>query len=251
MNSGTAARWRSYLTGAGAVALTFALGAAVVMADAWKRELSVLTVRCEGNQTVPTAELLRLAAVPRGGRLYAVDLEGVRNRLRQHPYVRSAVVTRDPPSSVALVIEERQPVAALPQGGLVYLDGEGVVLPAIASAVSFDLPMVTGNVATAEPGKRMNDVSVQEALQLLLTAQSSNDETYRRISEVHIREDRELLLYTTEGGVPVVFGRGEAAMKIAKFDAFWNTIVRQRAASDLQYVDLRFQNQVIARWNGN
>jgi cell division septal protein FtsQ len=100
-----------------------------------------------------------------------------------------------------------------------------------------------------EPGKKLADSSAREALAVLAIARQGSEECYRRISEVHVSDDHDLLLYTNEGGVPVFFGRGETAMKLAKFDTFWEEM--GRSAGDLQYVDLRFQNQVIARWNRN
>ena len=59
------------------------------------------------------------------------------------------------------------------------------------------------------------------------------------------------MLYTAEGGVPVLFGRGNSASKLVRLEAFWNTIVRERGTASLQYIDLRFNDQIVVRWNDN
>lgn len=248
MNPKTTARLRTIARTGGTIVLAGALLVAVVEANAWKRGLKVTKVRCEGNRIVPDADLLRLAAVPGGSKLYSVDLVAVQNRVLQNPYMRSAFVKRELPGEIVVVAEERMPIAAVPQDPPVYLDAEGTVLPAIASDVSYDLPLVTGVTGPVGPGKRLTDSSVLEALLILTMARKIGDELYRKISEVHAQQGKEIVVYTTEGGVPVVFGRGETAAKIAKLDAFWQTVVSQRDVRELEYVDLRYQHQVVARW---
>jgi len=240
---------RGFFITTGAIALVVLLGAAVVTADSWKDRLVVRTVHCEGNRIVPGAELLRLAGIAKESKLYALDLGTIQRRVALHPYVKSVYVKRELPADVVIVIDERQPIAALVQGGLVYLTADGVVLPAITSDLSFDLPFLTGKFPAVEPGKKLADSAAREALSVLAIARQGSEECYRRISEVHVSDDHDLLLYTNEGGVPVYFGRGETAMKLAKLDTFWDEM--GRSAGELQYVDLRFQNQVIARWNRN
>jgi len=46
-----------------------------------------------------------------------------------------------------------------------------------------------------------------------------------------------------------VVGRGDIAMKLVKFDGFWKQIVNQRGTARLKTVDLRFADQVVARWD--
>ncbi len=57
------------------------------------------------------------------------------------------------------------------------------------------------------------------------------------------------MLYSAEGGVPIIFGRGELPSKLVRLETFWNDIVRTRGPQNLQYVDLRYQDQIVARWN--
>jgi cell division septal protein FtsQ len=59
------------------------------------------------------------------------------------------------------------------------------------------------------------------------------------------------VLFAAEGGVPIIFGRGELASKIARLEVFWNDVARARGPQNLQYVDLRYQDQVVARWTND
>ena len=72
---------------------------------------------------------------------------------------------------------------------------------------------------------------------------------YQNISEVQVRNGGDIVLYSAEGGVPIIFGRGELPGKLVLLETFWDNIVRTRGTQSLQYVDLRYQDQIVARWN--
>jgi hypothetical protein len=142
------------------------------------------------------------------------------------------------------------PAAALAGEQLLFVDDEAVLLPHTLSARIFDIPILTGELPRGElvPGRPSSSPRLLDALALLSLSRQFDDALYRRISEVHIGEDGELTVYTAEAGVPVLFGHGETPEKLAKFDAFWHACVEHRGASALDYIDLRFEDQVVVRW---
>jgi cell division protein FtsQ len=227
--------------------------AATLGANAWKRDLPVRAVAIEGNSIVPSAEVLKLAEIPKSTKLFDVDIAAVRRRLLQNPFIRSVSVNREGSSGIMIALEERVPLAALVADQLLYIDDEGYVLPATKSERMFDLPVLTGALPLADcrPGRCITKPSVTEALDLLLLSRGISDELYRGISEIAVREDGDLVVYTSDAGVPVIVGQGELPVKLAKFDGFWREVVARRGPQQLQYVDLRFEDQVVVRWNGS
>jgi cell division protein FtsQ len=222
----------------------------LIAAQAWKQDLRVSQVRVEGNRIVPTSTILGLAAVPRGARLFDVDLLQIYQRVRRNPFVQEVVVQRNLPNGIDIQIAEREPVAVLSAGQLFYVDADGVVLPLINANVVFDLPVLTGAIPAREciPGKPLTRPAVREALRLLRVSRELSEQLPRRISEVNIRDDGDLIAYTAEFGIPVIFGQGDLALKLAKLDAFWNDIVSNRGTLELASLDVRFEDRVIARW---
>jgi cell division septal protein FtsQ len=98
-------------------------------------------------------------------------------------------------------------------------------------------------------GARMDAADLREALTVLAAAKLLNRELSHNISEIRLRDGGDLVLFTSEGGIPVIFGRGDAARKLVRFDTFWNAVVRIRGPQHLQYVDLRYADEVVARWD--
>jgi hypothetical protein len=111
--------------------------------------------------------------------------------------------------------------------------------------------VLTGSLSgnAVKPGRRLSSASVGEALSVLAVAREMGEDVYRRISELQFRKDGEMILFTAESGVPVLFGRGDVVDKLIKLDGFWKEIVSRRGPQDLAYIDVRFTDQVVVRWN--
>ena len=233
--------------------LLAAAACAVVWANLWKGDLRIASVEVAGNTIVSDKEILSLANIAKDEKLYSVDLLAAQQRVLQNAFVRSAAVNREAPNRISITIEERVPIAAVILDKMEYLDADGVALPPVRSSSIFDLPVLTGVFQPADfvTGKRTRRSDVIEALEILGTARQIGDALYRRISEVHVESGKDIVLYTAEFGVPVIVGHGDAAEKLVKFDGFWKQIVLHQGADRLEFVDLRFEDQVVVRWSSD
>ena len=232
------------------VLLTIAIGL-VCSANVWKSSLKIKQIKIEGNRIVGENEILQLTQVQTNTLLYKVDLSAIQRNVMSHHYIRDAVVERSLPNALHIQIVERVPIVIVNRPETMYLDERGVVLPRTVSHRLFDLPMMSG-IPESEPlplGSAITQVDVLEALQLLSTMKTANRTMYINISEVQVRNGGDIVLYSTEGGVPIIFGRGEMPSKLVRLETFWNDVVRTRGTQSLQYVDLRYHDQIVARWN--
>ncbi len=222
----------------------------IISANLWKSSLRVKTITVEGNRIVETNEILQLVQIQRGSLMYAVDLTALQRNVESHHYIKSATVERDLPSTIKVTVGERKPIALVNGPEMVYLDDEGVVLPHSISKALFDLPLISGIPGSVplKLGSAVEQEDVLEALEVLRTMKLVNREQYYQVSELQVRTGGDLILYTAEGGVPIIFGRGAVADKLLRLEAFWNNIVRDRGTQNLQYVDLRYEDQIVVRW---
>lgn len=222
-----------------------------VFANVWKSNLKVRRVTLEGNQIIEANELFQLAHVKQGSLIYDINLPAIRKNLMSHCYVKDAIVERNLPSTVQLTVIERAPIAMVNRAEIVYLDDEGVVLPHSISKALFDLPVLSGDqLKVSLPfGSVVDNSDVQEALTVLKTAKRVNSEMYHLISEIRLRGRNDMVMFTAEGGVPIFFGDGDIADKLVRLEVFWNEEIRERGLQYLQYVDLRYSDQIVARWS--
>jgi len=225
----------------------------VIGANLWKSGLVVTKVVVEGTRVVNVHEILQLAHVKPGSKMYDLDLMIIQKDVVSHHFLKDAVVERDLPSTLKITVVERSPIAMVKGDELLYLDADGVVLPHSISQELFDLPMIS-NVSPdvkLSVGSLVQHPDVAEALSILATAKLVNKELYHLISEVRLRNNGDLVFYTTDGGVPVLFGRGNQAAKLLRLEAFWNDVVRGEGTKGLRYIDLRYDDQVVVEWTSN
>jgi cell division protein FtsQ len=220
-------------------------------ANTWKSSLIIKQIKIDGNRIVGVNEILQLTQIQMNTLLYKVDLTAIQRNVMSHHYIKDAVVERSLPNSIHIQVVERVPIAIVNRPETMYLDENGVVLPRSISLRLFDLPMISG-ISANEPlalGSIIKQPDVIEALQLLATMKIVNRPMYHNISEVQVRNGGDIVVYSAEGGVPIIFGRDEIPGKLVRLETFWNNVVRTRGTQLLQYIDLRYQDQVVARWN--
>ena len=234
----------------GFVALVFMGVVLITGANLWKSGLVVRHVSVAGNNVVATNEILQLAHVEPGARLYDLDLMLVQKDVMSHYFLKDVIVERDLPSTVRITVVERTPVAMISGADLRYLDPEGVVLPHSVSGELFDLPLISGipEGVSVDVGNTILHPDIREALNILSTAKLVSSELFHLISEIRLRNGGDLMLYTAEAGIPILYGRGNAAAKLVRLQEFWNEVVRERGTGSVQYIDIRFEDQIVVRW---
>jgi cell division protein FtsQ len=220
------------------------------LANLWKGELRAERVQVRGTRILTEKEVAALASVSFGMPLYDVDLSQVRSRLLSNPFIREAVVSHDLPSTIKIAVEERSPVALL--GGLepYYLSEDGYVLPPVTSKEVFDLPVITG-LAQQKPvkaGMKIGSENFKAAIEILHEAAATDSEIYHLISEINIGGIAPIV-YTAEHGIPIFFDRENIHAQLVHLQTFWNSYVRQKGPDQLSSIDLRFEDQVVVRWN--
>lgn len=235
----------------GLLVLLLTLMGVIAFANVWKSSLKVAHVMLSGNRIVDANELFQLANVKHGSLIYDVDLKEVQKNLQSHYYIKEAIVSRNLPSTIELSVVERTPIALINRTDPMYLDEDGVILPHSISKALFDLPILTGVRlgSSVSYGSVVQDSDAHEALDILTAAKLVNTELYHLISEIQLRNGHDIVMYTAEGGIPVIFGQGNIADKLVRLDAFWHDVIRQRGLQNLQYVDLRYDDQIVARWS--
>lgn len=123
-------------------------------------------------------QVLTSANIVEGRNIFSLDLGGARAAIEKMPQVESAVVQRVLPNRVNITINERRPVAWVAAKGdedpsssdrSFLIDGRGVVLRSrVILPEYFHLPIISGfETENLVPGKRVNIIEMQSALELI------------------------------------------------------------------------------------
>jgi len=225
----------------------------VVFGVTWGTYLTSTTtverIDISGSHHAVKELVTELSAVHVGDTLFAADPDLIASRIQHHPWVEEASVTRWPTGTLAIDIREREPVTlVIGQSGipLYFLDRFGVMLP-VDTLAHYDVPLLRGVVANPKTG-RVDDEDTLELLGVLAKMEPESDDL---ISDL-VRAGSEgfdivTVPFKRDRGVRIKLGKGHYERKLAKLVAFWEQAVVGRTDPRFEWIDLRFEGQVITK----
>ncbi len=239
-------RWAQWLSAKRAVMSVAAAALAVVAIGwYWQATLTCSEVVIEQTAHASREEIRELAGVQTGQALYGIDPAVITDRVRRHPWVRDASVSRVPTGTLTIEVEERRPravVVGANQQPAYYLEYEGYQMPVVPDEMH-NVPLVRGLQAAYKPTTVVQDSTMVRFLRAL----ERSPDAEPLISEIIMREgDVRLRTVISPDGrsIPVRVGHGNYENKLTRLAAFWKQAVNRY---DRQYhrIDLRFADQVV------
>jgi cell division septal protein FtsQ len=189
--------------------------------------------------------LTRLEA-NRGINLLLVREDRIRESVLKHPRIESASVAKCYPNALMIQARERQPVAVVASGALYLIDRDGYVLDTVSNLDrgQSQFPFITGvSPDQIVLGQPIPTKAVCRALDLADCLRVTSSALAKTLSEIRIGRDEGLTLVLS-GGVEVRLGTAEFPDRLAALELFAQ---RYGNFASLEYVDLRFENQIIYR----
>ncbi len=222
----------------------------VVVAMQWRDAVRVHAVQVQGCSAIEAGEILDLADIPLDSlRFDQIDFDEVEQRVEQHPFVHSASLMSRGADELALRIRERVPAAYLVHRarGLHFIDDEGEILQHRFTSQSWDLPVLSG--FEAEDG--FNRAALDDALALGRRLRAAGDHVFAGISEIRRENNGNFTLICADGATPIYLGRNFAdADQIGKLRAWWRTPERRDSTVKFDYIDLRWNGQLVVKKRG-
>jgi cell division protein FtsQ len=209
------------------------------------KSFQVRRIDVEGNDLVAEKDILKLAAIRPSGNIWQIDLRGAEKRIEANPFVQNAVVARYFPDVLSIRIEEKKPIALFNAGGRFFtVDSGGILLPAKAGKL-YELPVVASvSPGPLRLGRKVQNGSVAQCLSLVKLILAERPELYSEVSEITAGDDG-LVVYTRKEGVPVRMGPDRYEHKIRVLEALLRQWETRSNDSKIDYVDLRFEGQVV------
>jgi cell division protein FtsQ len=221
----------------------------VIAAHAHVLQVEKIIVR--GNERLSKGEVLAVLSGLRGENLVWTDLDLWRTRLKASPWVRDAALRRSLPSTVEVIVFERQPIGiGRIRGDLYLVDERGVVIDQYGPQYAdLDLPIIDG--LSAAPGETgaLTDEGRAELAARVIAAVKSKPSVARRLSQVDVTDAHNASVILTGDAAMIQLGEDQFLTRLQSYLDLAPTL-RQRVA-DIDYVDLRFDDRIYVRPTGN
>jgi cell division protein FtsQ len=201
-----------------------------------------------GNEHLSNGDVLAVLSGLRGQSLLWADLDAWRHRLLSSPWVREANLRRSLPSTIEVVVAERQPSGIGRIGSHLYLiDDRGVVIDEYGPQYAdFDLPVIDGLPAPSDDGT--TDAARMDLAARLIGAVAPKPEIANRLSQIDVRDPHNATVILSGDAAVLQLGDEQFLRRLQSYLELAPTLYHR--LSDIDRVDLRFDNRVYVRPSG-
>ncbi len=193
--------------------------------------------------TLSPDHIREFGGIGEGQNLFAVDIAAVRKRLEDGPLIKRAEVQRQLPSTLAIRVQERTPLARIAHGqaGFFFaVDNEGHVL-GLAGRKLGAMPIVKGfSDRGLTPGSILRDGGAIDALQVIGMCEGSALGQVIRITTIDVSHPDYLDL-SLENGVKVLLPRNPPRSKLEDL-----VVYLRESSGRLNFIDLTLDRNVPA-----
>ncbi len=211
---------------------------------------AVKSINLYGQRTMSPERVKSLTEQYLGKSLGAINLQDIQTDFLGYPLIRNAKATRHYPHTLDIYLYDVLPVAYISMGSIMTLDDKATLLPLPDRGMLYNLPIITSvsqDLKNAQVGEVIPDETIQMLVNFLKSMRRNHQNIYLDISEVSY-DRRGIKLISATHGTTVLLGNED--------DALVNSLVLEKFISDdsdsgiispYQYIDLRFERQVIVK----
>ncbi len=200
----------------------------------------------KGNQHLSSADVLAALSGLQDESLIWANLTSWRNRLLSSPWVQEATLRRVLPSTVEVVVIERQPIGIGRIAGQMYLvDDRGVIIDEYGPQYArFDLPIVDGLTAVDGPGAAGDALRAGLASRVI-AALAPYPDISRRVSQIDVHDSHNAKVILSGDSAVIQLGDQEFLARLRSYLELAPAL--QERVPEMDYVDLRFEGRIYVR----
>jgi cell division septal protein FtsQ len=226
----------------------------IIFANNWRNKTYINKITVKGNITLSEDEILNAAGIKADSvlNLEELNIAFIRDRVAKHPEIKKVIVSKEPPAELIIEITEKKPLAIIVKNNeLNLIDEEQEAFSFKNYDKVFDLPVISG-LKAENNAQYKSDINM--ALNLLKAAYSKGRYLQNMISEINMKDSNKVIVKSNEKSVSFYFPRVEKnavsvyKQKLVLFKKFMEDEILKKNA-DCQYVDIRYSNQIIAKFN--
>jgi cell division protein FtsQ len=205
-------------------------------------------VEVTGNRRLSRDEIVEASEIHDRVNLLTVDLNAIADKLRRHPWIRSASVYRRFPGQMIIEVDERSPRGVLAAGKLYYLDDQGEICTRVLPGESVDFPLFTGlNPDDLKQSAAEVQDLVRAGFNLMdLLERTGSEIDPSGIAETRLNLDEGLALQTRSGRV-VTFGRGDFELKLNRYGRLKRFLTQTGEWNNAKIINLDFEDRALVR----
>ena len=181
-----------------------------------------------------------------------IEIDSISFLLEKHPYIKAARVSIQYPETIRVDILEREPIAVLhvKELQIFLIDNQGYIMPDYKRRTNLSLPILSNLNPEKELyqiGKEVLSLKVKEYIKYLKIINKKYPVFYKKLSELYLKDDQNLTLVLNDYMPTKIFlGNKDIEQKLMILGSFVQHTKDKKNLSDYKYIDIRYDNQVVA-----
>jgi cell division septal protein FtsQ len=206
------------------------------------------TIEVTGNNFLSGESYLKFTELNNINNYKFLSLHVIKDRFEKHPFVEKAEVKFKSKDIVLVKIMEKKFEGIIVKDSTHYLITDNFeIVPVISPFKNLDVPVINNPGGKISPAGflRLKNDETKTAFKIIETAKLTDADIYSNLSEVNLRNGKDIILIFKNFDFPVILGRGDEIRKIIFLNKIWNKIRNNKSADlPINYIDLRFDNLI-------
>jgi len=207
---------------------------------------NITKIEIKGNRFLSETDYLKQTKLLNVSEYNRLTLSIIKDRLDKHPYILKADIEQNDKILTAYITEKKM-TAVLLKGTVPYFISErNEILPLMPNTKFIDLPVIS-NTKYGEDFKSFELVKgddLIDALKIIEAVKLVDSRMLNRLSEINLRNGKDIILSFSGYPVPIIFGRGDEGRKMVYLESLWKNQMLIDDIKNTKYIDLRFAGNI-------
>ena len=212
-----------------------------------KGEKEIKMINIYGNKLLSKEIYMRFADLDQSSVYDDLNLNVIKKRIEEHPYVAKSEVKSDGCGNVDIKIKEKEIYAVLLSASEpFFLTSDFELLKIYEFTTYSDIPVISNFRVfdKLSPSKVYKNEDIIDAFRIIDAAKITDIELAKKLAEINLKNGGDVVLTFSGIDYPIVFGRGNESKKMIYLSLVWERINFLKANyQNTEYIDLRFSNE--------
>lgn len=199
-------------------------------------------IAIEGIEGEIRDEVIQACNLHSGLSLIALNLYELKQKIENHPWIKSARLERQFPHTLLLKAEKEIPFALVLMDRIYCMNREGKIFTEANELNTLDLPVITGYYkATSKSSEQMN-----RAVHFMnMLASEEPPWTLENLSEIHINENGSMSIYFKHIHAEIVLNGDKFASKMAGLRKITGHLIQTDRIDSVNRINLDFMDGAV------
>jgi cell division septal protein FtsQ len=213
-----------------------------------KKDVAFSAIKLEGNQLCSKSDYLEFLHLNSADEFPYLNAHIVRDRFQKHPYIDGVTVIQNK-NVLDITIKEKGIDAILVSEDTQYLITDKMqVIPFLPKTYQLNIPVISNpkfvkKLKVMSSCKKQKDII--DALKIIATVKAANPEFLSSVSEIDLRNGKDIVLLMEGKNYPVIIGRGNLVKKsycLSSSSVFLNNNSLNKI---INHIDLRYNDMLV------